>query len=177
MSMTLRQLLRSRREELGYSRTRASQLSGVNANTIEAWEVGRVLKPPIQDVIRLARVLSISLEELEQAAMQEDGSGDRGGPGTELGERAAVSAAAKGVGLPLLARAMDLLAWNDRDAAQALSTSSARIRRLRGGADELSVLEAMTLIAMLAAIPPRRGGATQPEVDELLALLRRPRVG
>ena len=71
MSTTLGRLLQSAREELGYSRTRAAELSGVNASTIEAWEVGRVLKPPFQDVVRLARVLSISMSELERCVMEE----------------------------------------------------------------------------------------------------------
>ena len=91
LSTTLGRLLQSAREELGYSRTRAAELSGVNASTIEAWEVGRVLKPPFQDVVRLARVLSISMSELERCVMEEqdgEGIGRRQSAGTrELWQR------------------------------------------------------------------------------------------
>ena len=62
-------------------------------------------------------------------------------------------------------------------AAEALKTSKARIGRLRRGTDELSVVEVMTLVAMLAAFPSGRGGATRAEVDDLLARLRGPRAG
>src|SRR4051794_39598228 len=50
-------LLKRRRLALGFSRTRVGELSQINASTIEAWETGRVAKPPIHDVMRLARAL------------------------------------------------------------------------------------------------------------------------
>lgn len=72
----LGQLLKERREGLGYSRTRAAQLSGVTASSLEAWELGRVVKPPIHDVLRLARVLSISMEDLQRTVLSSlDGDG------------------------------------------------------------------------------------------------------
>ena len=81
------------------------------------------------------------------------------------------------MGLALLQRATEVLGWDDRMAAEALNTSKARIGRLRRGTDELSVLEVMTLVAMLAALPSARGGATRAEVDDLLAQLRGPSTG
>lgn len=174
--MTLGRLLQGAREELGYSRTRAAELSGVNASTIEAWEVGRVLKPPIHDVVRLARALSISMSDLERCVMDEDDSEESEGQPART-RALATPRAATDLGLSLLARAIDLLGWDDAMAAEALNTSRTRIARLHGGADELSVLEVMTLIAMLAAFPSGRGGATRAEVDDLLARLHGPRAG
>ncbi|MGI8412228.1 MAG: helix-turn-helix domain-containing protein [Solirubrobacteraceae bacterium] len=169
---SLGQLLRNRREHLGYSRTRAAQLSGVNASSIEAWELGRVSKPPIHDVLRLARVLSIPIDELERSVLEEadiagaDGSG--AAPAALPRERADVGL----VGLPLFDRAVTLMCWSDADAASALNTSPERVAGLRRGDGELSVLEVLTLIAMTAAFPSGRGGASQSEVDDLLARLR-----
>jgi transcriptional regulator with XRE-family HTH domain len=183
MSTTLGRLLQSAREELSYSRTRAAELSGVNASTIEAWEVGRVLKPPFQDVVRLARVLSISMSELERCVMEEqDGEKPQDDSAGSEGKSAAtrdpqLPPNATDVGLALLQRATEALGWDDGMAAEALNTSKARIGRLRRGTDELSVVEVMTLVAMLAAFPSGRGGATRAEVDDLLARLRGPRAG
>jgi len=157
----LGELLRRRRGELGYSRTRAAELSGINASTIEAWEMGRVGKPPIHDVLRLARTLSISTAELERAVMEESS------PGSSASSGAAGSGA-----IPLLERALTLLGWSEADAAAALNTSAERVRALRRGEGELSVLEAMSLIAVLAAFPSGAGGASEQEVARLLAQLR-----
>jgi len=182
LSTTLGRLLQSAREELSYSRTRAAELSGVNASTIEAWEVGRVLKPPFQDVVRLARVLSISMSDLERCVMEEqDGEKPDDDSAESDGESATsrdpTARSAPEVGLALLQRATEVLGWDDGTAAQALKTSKARIGRLRRGTDELSVVEVMTLVAMLAAFPSGRGGATRAEVDDFLARLREPRAG
>lgn len=169
----LGQLLKERREQLGYSRTRASQLSGVNASSIESWESGRVSKPPIHDVVRLARVLSISMSELERAVVHEEEAetfvDDL--PGTPLDATAASNAAA--FGAPLLARALAVLRWTDAEAASALGTSPARVARLRAGEEELSNLEVLTLTAVLAAFP---GGAPG-DVDELRARVAGARAG
>ena len=171
MGKTLGQLLKNKREQLGYSRTRTAELTGINASSLEAWEVGRVAKPPLHDVIRLARVLSISMLDLERTVIAET---DENLPRQQHADAADLPSLAT-IGLPLLARAMDSLRWNDQATASALNTSAARIARLRAGDDDLSPLEVMTLIAMLAAFPPQRGGATPLEVDDLLARLRNSR--
>ena len=162
----LGELLRRRRVELGYSRTRAAELSGINASTIEAWEMGRVGKPPIHDVLRLARALSISTAELEEAVMGEEPPRAAAASGGSGGQPGAI---------PLLERAIALLGWSEQDAAGALNTSSERVRGLRRGDGELSVLEVMSLIAVLAAFPSGAGGASEQEVADLLAQLRRVR--
>lgn len=172
-------LLRSRREGLGYSRTRAAELSGLNASSLEAWELGRVAKPPIHDVLRLARVLSISTPDLERAVM-EDGAPVRVERSHDEEEGEDPQPAAKvtpadvaSAGIPLLERATAVLGWSDEDAAAALNTSTKRMRSLRRGESQLSVLEVLSLIALLAAFPAGRGGASEAEIFDLLAQLRR----
>jgi transcriptional regulator with XRE-family HTH domain len=166
----LGRLLKARRESLGYSRIRAAQLSGVNASSLEAWELGRVNKPPIHDVVRLARTLSISMEDLERTVMppgvsadEPSGHADRNGDGALLGVD----------GLPLIERAIGLLGWAEADAAVVLQTTPERIHALREGDGELTVLEVVTLIGVLARFPAARGGASEPEIEDLLARLRR----
>jgi transcriptional regulator with XRE-family HTH domain len=155
-------LLKRRRLALGFSRTRVGELSQINASTIEAWETGRVAKPPIHDVMRLARALSISTADLERAVMEE--------PARPAAESRAVP---QTDAVPLLERAIALLGWSEDDAAGALNTTAERIRGLRHGQGELSVLEVMSLIAVLAAFPSGAGGSSEQEVATLLAQLRR----
>jgi transcriptional regulator with XRE-family HTH domain len=92
----LARLLKARRERLGYSRTRAARLSGINASSLEAWELGRVAKPPIHDVLRLARTLSISMDELERTVLADTdvaapGARAAGAPEEDRGRAAAPS--------------------------------------------------------------------------------------
>ena len=77
--------------------------------------------------------------------------------------------------IPLLERAIALLDWSEADAASALNTSAERVRALRRGDGELSVVEVMSLIAVLAAFPSGAGGASEREVADLLAQLRQVR--
>lgn len=156
-STPLGRLLQERRQQRSYSRTRAGELAQLSPSTIESWEVGRVSKPPIHDVLRLARVLEISTAEVERAVL----------PGEPAGE---LQPAALPAGAPLLDQTIKLLGWSERDAATALNTSLARVRALRRGDDELSVLEVMTLAALLAAF---RGATTPDQVADELARLRR----
>lgn len=151
----LAELLRRRREELKFSRTRAAQLSGINASTIQAWEHGRVAKPPFQDVVRLARALSIPMHELERVVLQEAGEAT-----TELDAQLQASAAAMAeVGGPLLERAMVVLGWDEADAAATLGTTVERVRELRQGAQQMDASEVLTLTASLAAASPVPGPA------------------
>lgn len=153
----LGRLLQERRERLGYSRTRAGELAQLRPSTIESWERGTVTKPAIHDVLRLARVLEIATADIERAV---------------LGDQSPVELqpAVLPSGAPLLDQAMTMLGWSERDAATALDTSVARIRALRRGDGGLSVLEVMTLTALMAAF---RGATTPEEVADELARLRR----
>jgi hypothetical protein len=74
----------------------------------------------------------------------------------------------------LLEQAMAVLGWSESDAAAALNTSLLRIRTLRRGNDDLSVLEVMTLTALLAAFHGA-GNIPPDQVAEALARLRRSR--
>ena len=162
----LGRLLKAAREERGFSRTRLSQLTGVTAITIEGWENGRVRKPPIHDVLRLSRALSLATGELERAVW-EDAS-----PVSEDVLEPVLTADPPSVGRELLQRATALRAWTSEDAAAALNTTPSRLKRLREGEDEFNVVEMMALIAVLAAYPAGEGGAGRHEVSELLARLR-----
>lgn len=153
----LGRLLQERRQQHRYSRTRVGELAGLNPSTIESWEMGKVGKPPIHDVLRLARVLEIPIEELEQAVLPQEP--------TASAQHQALAPDA-----PLLDQALVVLGWSESEAADALSTSTARVRALRRGEDQLSVLEVMTLTALIVA---SRGGATPEQVAQELARLRR----
>ena len=117
-------LLKRRRLQLGLSGTRVAELSGVKPTTIEAWEQGRVGKPPIHDVLKLARALAIPTAQIEDAVLADErgphaARSDNTGLATEEG--------------PLLERAMSLLGWSVSDAAAALQTSPQHIEAVDVG--------------------------------------------
>jgi transcriptional regulator with XRE-family HTH domain len=64
-------LLKTRREAKRYSRAHIGDVLGIPAGTIEGWERGRVAKPPITDVLRLAEYLDIPLEEVRSATLRD----------------------------------------------------------------------------------------------------------
>jgi transcriptional regulator with XRE-family HTH domain len=74
----LRALLRRRRDELGMTVERAAADAGLRYNTLKSWEQGPTKDPPLRGVLRLARVLGISLDELAEAALSGEGSAARG---------------------------------------------------------------------------------------------------
>lgn len=160
----LGRLLRQRRRELGYSRARAGELAGISQSTIESWEIGRVQKPPFEDVLRMARTLGISIAELEAVVL----------PGGSPGHVDEVSSPRTRRGL--LDEAIVRLGWSEADAAEALNITSERVRELRTGSREPSVLETMTLMALLAAFPAPGGEVEPAEVAATLARLRRAQV-
>src|SRR5437762_1820628 len=69
----LGKLLQERREAAGYSRARAGEFVGIKPGTIEGWELGRVARPPIHDVLRMAHFLQISPEEINSAVFEDAG--------------------------------------------------------------------------------------------------------
>lgn len=64
-------LLKTRREAKRHSRAHIAEALGIPSGTIEGWERGRVAKPPITDVFRLAEYLDIQLEEVRIATLQD----------------------------------------------------------------------------------------------------------
>src|SRR5436190_23820726 len=70
----LGKLLQERREAAGYSRARAGELVGIKPGTIEGWELGRVARPPIHDVLRMAHFLGIPPEEISAAVFEDAGA-------------------------------------------------------------------------------------------------------
>ena len=159
-------LLKRRRLQLGLSRTRVAELSGVKPTTIEAWEQGRVGKPPIHDVLKLARALAIPTGQIEDAVLADECSPRAAPTGTGL-------ATEEG---PLLERAMTLLGWSVSDAAAALQTSPQRIEAVRRAEGELSALEMMSLITVVATVAHGGDAGGGADARELLAQLRRTRV-
>src|SRR4051812_11976580 len=114
----LGRLLQESRQRRGYSRTRLGELASIRPATLEAWELGRVMKPPIHDVLRLARFLEIPLDEIESAVLADEGA--------EAVPRRAVRTR-RGV-VPLLEQAIELFDWTDEQAAAALQTTPGRVR-------------------------------------------------
>src|SRR5947207_6513329 len=69
----LAMLLQEQRERAGYSRAKLGELLGISPGTIEGWELGRVERPPVHDVIRLAEFLRISHDDLVAAVTADSG--------------------------------------------------------------------------------------------------------
>jgi transcriptional regulator with XRE-family HTH domain len=146
----LGKLVQERREAAGYSRARVGELIGIKPGTIEGWELGRVVKPPIHDILRLAHFLGISAEEIEVAIFADSG----GAPATA--QPSAASARRKRGrrstqgAVPLLEAAFRLFGWADESAAaEALGTTAEQVRRWRSGAEGIELADYMTLTSMI----------------------------
>ena len=128
---TLGTLLQERRSQQGYSRARVAEAVGISPGTIEGWEIGRVVKPPLTDVLRLARFLSIPLEEIEQAALADDDETHR-----EHERKQSDSGASRKIPgtTPLLEEAIRVMGWSEKEAADFLQTTPEQIaaRKLPG---------------------------------------------
>ena len=133
-------LLQARREASGFSRARLADLVDVPAKTIEGWEVGRVAKPPVHDVLRVARVLRIPVAEIEAAVLDPEESPPRALSSEQLESRGAV---------PLLEQAIELFGWSEEQAAAALQTSVPRVRAWRRGSRAMTLPEVMTVAALI----------------------------
>ncbi len=157
----LGRLLQERRLAKGLSRTRIGELVGVSPFSLESWEQGRVAKPPIHDVLRLARFLDISAQELENAVLAETGPPPAAPPQPEP----AVA--------PLLEQAVDVLGLGVDEVAEILSTTPTRIRALRRGDAELNVMEVMVLTAVIAAFAHAPGATPRVRGREAAETLKR----
>jgi transcriptional regulator with XRE-family HTH domain len=145
----LGKLLQDRREAAGYSRTRIGEVMDIKPGTIEGWELGRVSKPPIHDVLRLAHFLRIAPDEIQRAVFEDAGEAPTVEELPRLPERKRRTRRSEGA-VPLLEAAFRLLGWADEDAAaEALDTYSERIRRWRSGAERMEFADYMTLTSMI----------------------------
>ena len=155
----LGRLLQERREAFGYSRSRLAEAVGIAPGTLEGWELGRVAKPPIHDVLRLARFLRIELDELEAAVLDEVAEPAAPPPPVDDGPR-------------LLERAIDLLGWSEADAAAALGVPKARLRAWRAGAESMPLPALLTVAALIGLRAADEAGvgeriaALAPALDE-----------
>lgn len=144
-------LLQERREAAGYSRVRLGKIVGVSAGTIEGWELGRVGRPPVHEVMRIASFLRIGYEDLQRAVFADAGTIPDPGehPGTpekrKPGRKKRLGA------LPLLEAAFRLHGWEDEgEAAEALGTTPEQIRAWRRGTERIGVAEGMALTATVS---------------------------
>jgi transcriptional regulator with XRE-family HTH domain len=151
-------LLRNRREALGYSRTRLGQLAGVPPGTIEGWELGRVAKPPVHDVLRVARALGVSAEEIERAVLEGDAR-----------EPPADDDPAGGAVL-LLEQAIALFGWDDAQAAAALQATAAQVRAWRTGRAAMTLPQLMTVAALIGLHAAGVAGAGANMADAVASL-------
>ena len=155
----LGRLLQERREAAGYSRTRVGDLVGIKPGTIEGWELGRVARPPIHDVLRMAHFLQITPEEISSAVFEDAGEVEVGEARPEQQERKKGRRRTGGA-VPLLEAAFQLFGWESEDsAAAALGTSPETLRRWRTGAEEMAFADYLTLTSMIgvAAAEAMRG--------------------
>lgn len=157
----LGRLLQERRESAGYSRVRIGELVGIKPGTIEGWELGRVARPPIHDVLRIAHFLRIPADEIQKAVFADAGEVSPANHAQGEQERKKVGRRRRGEAVPLLEAAFRLLGWKDEaDAAKALVTSPAQVRAWRAGSERMAFADYMTLTSMIgvAAAQAMKGG-------------------
>jgi transcriptional regulator with XRE-family HTH domain len=145
---TLGTLLQERRSQQGYSRARVAEAVGISPGTIEGWEIGRVVKPPLTDVLRLARFLSIPLEEIEQAALADDDE-----TGREHERKQSDSGAARKLPgtTPLLEEAIRVMGWSEKEAADFLQTTPEQIAAWRRRSTALPIADVLALTSVVGA--------------------------
>ena len=145
----LGRLLQERRETAGFSRTRIGELVGIKAGTIEGWELGRVARPPIHDVLRLSHFLRIPADDIQRAVFDDAGEAPTAEDAPDEEERKKARRRRSPGAVPLLEAAFRLLGWNEATAAEALDTSSERIREWRSGTERMEFADYMTLSSII----------------------------
>lgn len=169
----LGRLLQDRRESAGYSRTRVGELVGIKAGTIEGWELGRVAKPPIHDVLRLSHFLRIPAEEIQQAVFQDVGAVPAVDESRDEKERKKAGRKRRRGAVPLLEAAFRLFGWsNDEDAAAALGTSADRVRRWRTGGEQMAFADYLTLTSMIGVAAAEAMKGDEARIADLSAAAR-----
>lgn len=146
----LGKLLQDSREAAGLSRHRTGELVGISPYTIEGWELGRVAKPPIHDVLRLTLFLDIPAEQIQQAVLEDaqPATGPAQSPRPRKRGRRPKTTSVGAV--PLLEAAFQLFRWDgNAHAAEVLATTPDQVQRWRTGADPMELADYMTLTAMI----------------------------
>jgi transcriptional regulator with XRE-family HTH domain len=143
-------LLQDRREAAGYSRTRIGEIVGIKPGTIEGWELGRVARPPIHDVLRLAHFLAIDPSGVQAAVFEDAGSAPTAKEHPGQPARARAGRRKPSGAVPLLEAAFRLFGWSDEsEAADALGTTADHVRAWRSGAEQMAFADYLTLTSMI----------------------------
>ncbi len=164
----LGRLLQARREALGYSRPALGEAAGVSPGTIEGWELGRVGKPPIHDVLRLARYLRIPLTEVEAAVLEGEDLDPLPATSKKESKRPGRTRRGGEPGRALLQRGVELFQWDDDIVAELLETSPERVRAWRTGEERMGASEMMSLTAIFSTTlshADRLGRASSPAAE------------
>jgi transcriptional regulator with XRE-family HTH domain len=154
-------LLQERREAAGYSRARVGELVGIKAGTIEGWELGRVARPPIHDVLRMAHFLGISADEITAAVFEDAGDVSATVDQPVQKERKKGRKRPPEGAVRLLEVAFPLFGWKDEaEAAVALNSTPDQVGRWRSGAEAMAFADFLTLTSMIgvAAAEAMKGG-------------------
>jgi len=169
----LGRLLQDRRESAGYSRTRVGELVGIKPGTIEGWELGRVAKPPIHDVLRLSHFLRIPADEIQQAVFEDAGAVPAIDHSPGQKERKKAGRRQRRGAVPLLEAAFRLFGWPNEDgAAEALGTTAERVRSWRTGAEQMAFVDYLTLTSMIGVAAAEAMKGDEARIADLSAAAR-----
>ena len=147
----LGRLLQRHREELGYSRPALGEAVGMSPGTIEGWELGRVSKPPFQDVVRLARYLRIPSEDIIATAFAGDDAVKPLPAGASRKE--SKKARSSGGGEPevaLILHGQEAFGWTDASLATQMGTDAAQVVAWREGRKRMGVQDLLRLQALFS---------------------------
>jgi DNA-binding XRE family transcriptional regulator len=145
----LARLLQEQRERAGYSRAKLGKTLGIRPGTIEGWEMGRVERPPLHEVIRMAEYLRLSYEDLRAAVAADTGGIPEPKDFPRVARQKPGSRGPLGA-VPLLEASFRLFLWKDEvEAAEALSATPDQVRLWRRGADPMNVLDYLSLATMM----------------------------
>lgn len=146
----LARLLQQRREAAGYSRARLGKIVGVSAGTIEGWELGRVGRPPLHEVMRIASFLRIPLEDIQWAVFADAGDVPNQDEHPGQPERKKPGRKKRPGAVPLLEAAFRLYGWDEAEAAEALATTPEQVRAWRSGRERMDVADYLALTATVS---------------------------
>jgi transcriptional regulator with XRE-family HTH domain len=159
-------LLHERRERAGYSRAKLADLLEISSGTIEGWELGRVERPPLHDVLRLVEFLQISYDDLLAAATA-DTCGVPSQRDHPSGVRPKTTPNKTLDAVPLLDAAFRLFRWKGaEEAAAALNVSPKQVRQWRSGSEPMNVVDYVSLTAIVnLGIAEAMQSADESELD------------